>query len=208
MFSHLFACPFFECVWNDIRCELVRKFNRMTVHTILWSVRLALYTHKTIKNITRCRDSMFLSRVQLWRCGWADQLWQHNSRYSFTEQKSNHHASSETSCDITIFAHLHTDENANKAIVLEWWLVWVLWKSKLHAQCKMLLFRVKTVNDGFMKLHYLKGEKEENHLATFWCIVLKANKFTAFSCIVIYCVSAVSVHNRVYWLYGDVKDLE
>jgi len=43
----------------------------------------------------------------------------------FTEQKSNHHASSETSCDITIkfFAHLHTDENANKAIVLEWWLM-------------------------------------------------------------------------------------
>jgi len=41
----------------------------------------------------------------------------------FTEQKSNQYASSETSCDITIFAHLHTDENANKVIVLEWWLM-------------------------------------------------------------------------------------
>ena len=39
-----------ECVWNNIGCELVCKFNRMTVHTILWSVRLALYIHKTIKN--------------------------------------------------------------------------------------------------------------------------------------------------------------
>jgi len=48
-----FVClSIFECVWNNIGCELVCKFNRMTVHTILWSVRLALYTHKTIKKLT------------------------------------------------------------------------------------------------------------------------------------------------------------